>query len=170
MKENFNTALAETLKHEGGFSNHPADPGGATMRGVILTEYQKFRRNPHLTAEDLKKITDEELREIYYGNYWKPCRCDDLPSGVDVCVFDLAVNSGIGRSAKVLQECVGAKPDGVIGPVTLGLVANTDTKKLIADIQAARQAFLERLKTFPVFGKGWTRRVSEVKEFALKIA
>lgn len=170
MKSNFPKALAQTLKHEGLFSNHPADPGGATMRGVILSEYRKYRRNPHLTAEDLKKITDEELHAIYLGNYWKPSRCDDLPSGVDVCVFDLAVNSGTGRAAKILQECVGAKPDGVIGPVTLGLVAKQQPNELINALQDARQDFLEHLKTFPVFGKGWTRRVAEIREFALTIA
>lgn len=170
MKNNFPIALAQTLKHEGLFSNHPSDPGGATMKGIILTEYQKYRRNPHLTANDLKKITDQELHDIYYGNYWKPCLCDDLPSGVDLCVFDLAVNSGTGRAAKILQECVGAKPDGVIGPVTLGLVAKADPKQLIFDLQNARQTFLEHLMTFPVFGKGWSRRVAEIKDFALTIA
>lgn len=170
MKENFEKALAETLKHEGGFSNHPADPGGATMKGITLAVYREFKRNQHLTPDDLKNITDKDVRDIYHSKYWTPCRCDDLVSGVDVAVFDLAVNSGIGRAAKILQESVGAKPDGIIGPHTLSLVRAANPKLLVLQIQDTRQRFLEGLKTFPVFGKGWTKRVNEVKDFALKIA
>ena len=169
MKSNFEAALAHTLKHEGLFSDHPADPGGATMKGITLAVFRAYKSNQHLTAEDLKRITDDEVRDIYKRKYWDPCRCDDLPPGVDVCVFDCAVNSGVGRSSKFLQECAGVQADGVVGPVTLGVVRKLPPADIVNRMCDKRQTFLESLKTFAVFGKGWTRRVSEVRAFALKM-
>jgi lysozyme family protein len=170
MMRNFSEALAHTLVEEGGFSDHPADPGGATMKGITLNTYREFKKNTHLTADDLKAIPQDEVEEIYRKRYWAACQCDVLPSGVDVCVFDTAVNSGPGRAAKILQECVGATPDGSIGAGTLAAIGKTDPKLLVLDYIAKRQAFLESLKTFPIFGKGWTARVSRLKDLALKIA
>jgi lysozyme family protein len=170
MMRNFDEALKHTLVEEGGFSDHPADPGGATMKGITLNTYREFKRNTHLTPEDLKAITQDDVEEIYRKRYWNACQCDVLPSGVDVCVFDTAVNSGPGRSAKFLQECLGVTPDGAIGAGTLVALGKADPKLLVLDYIAKRQAFLESLKTFPVFGKGWTARVSRLKDLALKIA
>ena len=169
MKENFNAALQHVLEDEGGFSNHPKDPGGATMKGVTLDTYRSYKQNQHLTAEDLKKITGEELRDIYRRRYWDAIRGDDLPSGVDYCVFDCAVNSGPGRAAKMLQEVVGVKPDGGIGPITLAAVKSVDPIVLINKYAEKRLAFWQSLPTFDTFGKGWTRRGNEVKEAALKM-
>lgn len=169
MKQNFDAALQYALKHEGGFVDHPKDPGGATMRGVTLETYRNYRRNQHLTAEDLKKITGTEIREIYHRRYWNAVRGDDLPSGIDYCVFDCAVNSGPGRAAKILQEVVGVKPDGSIGPITLAAVKAVDPVALISKYADKRLQFWQSLPTFDTFGKGWTRRGNEVKEAALKM-
>lgn len=170
MIRNFSVALQHTLKEEGGFSDHPQDPGGATMKGITLNVYREYKRNPHLTPVDLKAIPEDEVEAIYRKKYWNACQCDVLPSGVDVCVFDTAVNSGPGRAAKILQECVGATPDGSIGAGTLAALGKADPKLVILDYINKRQSYLESLKTFPVFGKGWTARVSRLKDLALKIA
>jgi lysozyme family protein len=170
MMRNFSEALAHTLKEEGGFSDHPQDPGGATMKGITLNTYREFKRNTHLTPDDLKAIPQDEVEEIYRKRFWNACQCDNLPSGVDVCVFDTAVNSGPGRAAKILQECLGVTADGAIGAGTIAALSKADPKLIVLDYIAKRQAFLESLKTFPIFGKGWTARVSRLKDLALKIA
>ena len=172
MQGNFDIVLPHVLKHEGGFSDHPADPGGATMKGVTLSTYRTYRRNRHLTAEDLKKITDAEINDIYRRRYWDAVKGDALPSGVDYCVFDCAVNSGPGRAAKMLQEVVGTKPDGSIGPITLAAVraaclSPEDTKSLITAYADKRLQFWQGLPTFTTFGRGWTRRGNEVRDTAL---
>lgn len=174
MIGNFDAALQHALKHEGGFVDHPKDPGGATMRGVTLDTYRNYKRNQHLTADDLKKITGAEIRDIYHRRYWDAIKGDDLPSGLDYCVFDCAVNSGPGRAAKILQEIIGVKPDGGIGPITLAAVrarcvTKEDTKVLITEYVDKRLQFWQSLPTFDTFGKGWTRRGNEVKEAALKM-
>jgi lysozyme family protein len=170
MMRNFAEALKHTLIEEGGFSDHPADPGGATMKGITLNTYREYKRNTHLTPEDLKAIPQDEVEEIYKKRYWNACQCDVLPAGLDVCVFDTAVNSGPGRAAKFLQECLGVTPDGAIGAGTIAALGKADPKLLVLDYINKRQSYLESLKTFPIFGKGWTARVSRLKDLALKIA
>lgn len=168
-ESNFDVSLQHTLKEEGGFSDHPKDPGGATMKGVTLDTYRSYKNNQHLTPENLKKITDAELRDIYLRRYWNAAKCNDLPPGVDMCVFDTAVNSGPGRASKILQECVGAVPDGVIGPKTLAAIKATDPVDLIAKYCETRLKFLRALPTFETFGKGWTARVERLQKEALAL-
>ena len=172
MRENFEAALAAVLEHEGGWSDHPRDPGGATMKGVTLRTYAAFLgRMP--TRDELRAIPDEHLHAIYRKGYWDACRCDDLPAGVDIAVFDFAVNGGPGRSAKLLQRCTGAWADGQIGPNTLGMVSafteENGADALVEALSRERQAYYEGLSTFDAFGRGWTRRVSETREMALAL-
>ncbi len=169
MKENFKDALDKVLVHEGGFSDHPSDPGGATMKGVTL---RTFRRHfgADKTVSDLKRITKKQLQTVYKSGYWDKCKCDALPSGVDYATFDSAVNSGPGRAARWLQSAVGAERDGAIGPNTLDKVAVHEPVSVINDMLDARMSFLRGLSTFSVFGRGWTRRVSEVRRDALTLA
>ncbi len=169
MKENFNRALQCVLVHEGGFANHPKDPGGATMKGVTLLTFRKFF-GADKTVEELKHITQEQLARIYRAGYWDKCCCDQLPDGVDYAVFDFAVNSGPGRAAKVLQAVLNAKQDGAVGPVTLGLVAALKPEVIINDFCDRRLTFLQQLDTFATFGKGWSRRVTEVRQTAQAMA
>jgi lysozyme family protein len=166
MKENFDAALKAVLKHEGGFANHPSDPGGMTNLGVTKAVWEEWVGHP-VTEKDMRALTPETVQAMYRRKYWDKVQGDFLPAGVDMATFDLAVNSGPGRAAKFLQEIVGAKPDGFIGPQTLTLLAQKDPKQVVADYNAKRQAFLEGLPTFSTFGKGWTRRVSEVTQEAL---
>ena len=156
------------LEHEGGFVNHPSDPGGMTNLGVTKAVYDKFI-NRESTEEEMRALTPIEVAPIYKKNYWDRGRCDDLPSGVDWSVFDWGVNSGVGRSAKALQRIVGVTADGGIGPMTLKAVANFEPKDIIVKMHATRQKFYEGLTTFKTFGKGWTRRNNETLETALKM-
>ena len=169
MKENFDRALQFVLVHEGGFVNHPKDPGGATMKGVTL---ETFRRHfgAGKTVNDLKNITQDQLARVYRTGYWDKCKCDQLPAGVDYAVFDVAVNSGPGRAAKFLQAAVGATQDGAIGDGTLGMVGSQAPLSIINSICDKRLAFLQGLSTFSTFGKGWTSRVTGVRQQALEMA
>ena len=168
MKENFDKCLEMLLHHEGGFVNHPRDPGGVTNLGVTLRVYERWV-GKKISEQDMRSLTPADVAPIYKNEYWKRCKCDDLPSGVDWCVFDWAVNSGVGRSAKALQGIIGATQDGGIGPMTLKLIAEHEPRELIEKMHDKRQGFYEGLKTFDSFGKGWTRRNKETRESALEL-
>ena len=120
-------------------------------------------------TKDMKDLTVEDVAPIYKENYWNRCKCDDLESGVDWVVFDWAVNSGTGRSAKAIQKICGASQDGAIGPKTLALIKSQNTEYVIEEFGKIRQNFYESLKTFNTFGKGWTRRNKETTEKAIKM-
>jgi len=169
MKGNFDKCLAMVLKHEGGFVDHPKDPGGATNMGVTLGTYEQWMGRS-VTIAEMKALTADDVAPIYRKNYWDRVRGDDLPSGVDWSVFDWAVNSGPSRSAKALQKIVMVTRDGAIGPKTLYAVANQEPDKIIDAMHTARQRFYERLSTFDTFGRGWSRRNTETRDAALLMA
>jgi lysozyme family protein len=168
MNSNFEKALALVLEHEGGWVNHPKDPGGATMKGVTQEVYNAYRKLRGRGLLSVKYITDEELRAIYKFQYWDKVQGDFLPSGVDYAVFDFAVNSGVSRAAKYLQAVVGVAQDGQIGAKTLSAI--TSPAKTINALCDRRMGFVRNLKTFLTFGKGWTRRVQGVRAHALEMA
>lgn len=168
MKHNFESSLKLVLKHEGGWADHPKDPGGATMKGITIAVYRE-NINPKGAKEDLRKITDAQVAQIYRSQYWDKVRGDDLPSGVDYAVFDYAVNSGVSRASKHLQGVVGKRQDGKIGPETLAATNAMLAPSVINNLCDRRMVFLRNLKTFPTFGKGWTSRVSGVRAEALKM-
>lgn len=162
--DEFSRSLSKVLVHEGGYVNHPQDPGGATNRGVTQRVYDDYRRAAGLPSKTVRDISAPEVENIYRGKYWNLIKGDRLPAGVSYVVFDGAVNSGVAQSAKWLQRALGIAADGVIGPATLEAVANTtDLSALIDRILDRRMAFLKALKTFKTFGKGWTRRVDGVR-------
>ena len=169
MKKNFKKSLAHVLVHEGGWADHPKDPGGATMKGVTLATYQRYFGKDK-NKDDLRNITDEELEHIYHSGYWSKCCCDEVPPGVDYALFDSAVNSGPGRGAKWLQAAVGAKQDGGIGPKTLARVKEHDPLQVIDLMCDRRLSFLRNLSTWSTFGKGWERRVHGVRATAIAMA
>ena len=164
MKDNFDECLKMLLHHEGGYVNHPSDPGGETNLGVTKKVYQEWGG-----TKDMKDLTVEDGAPIYKKNYWDRCKCDDLESGVDWVVFDWAVNSGTGRSAKAIQKICGASQDGAIGPKTLALIGKQNTQYVIEEFGKIRQYFYESLKTFYTFGKVWTRRNKETTAKALEM-
>jgi len=165
MKNNFDKCFEMLLKHEGGFVNHPEDPGGATNLGVTKRVMQEFLGRA-VSMGEMKALTPEDVKPVYKKLYADKVRFDDLPSGLDWAVLDWAVNSGPGRAAKALQKIVGAKQDGAIGPKTLQAVANFDAGETIEKLHSSRQKFYEGLTHFKTFGKGWTRRNQETLEQA----
>ncbi|MDR7036095.1 lysozyme family protein [Methylobacterium sp. BE186] len=166
---NFERALALVLQHEGGYVDHPADPGGATNLGITIGTLSGWLGRPATKAE-VKALTRAAVAPIYRRNYWDAVRGDDLPGGVDYCVFDFAVNSGQGRAIPSLQRAIGVADDGVIGPITLANVASRSSTQTIERICDDRMVFLRRLSTWPTFGKGWTKRVEGVRVEALALA
>lgn len=176
MRTSFDAALAAVLIHEGGFVHHKLDPGGATNRGVTQAVYDDWRRRQGLVPRSVKSITDIELAAIYKRDYWDKVRGDDMPAGLDYCLFDFAVNSGAARAARYLQSALGVAADGQIGAVTLSAIKALDRDAicgragLIDQVCDARLAFLKRLPIFDTFGKGWSARVSDVRAKAKAMA
>lgn len=169
MIHNFATALQHVLKHEGGFVNHPQDPGGMTNLGVTKAVWEEWVGHP-VSQKIMENLTPADVSTMYRRKYWDKVQGNDLPNGVDYCVFDAAVNSGPGRAIKWLQGCVGVDMDGALGPKTLGAVKAADPKSLVSDYSKRRLSFLQDLPTFETFGRGWSRRVSEVEQTALEMA
>ena len=172
MIENLDRAMAHTLKEEGGYVNHPADPGGMTNLGVTKRVWEEWVGHP-VDEKQMKALQPADVVPLYQRKYWNATRCSDLPSGLDLCVFDTAVNSGPGRAVKLLQGCLGVATDGAIGNNTLAAIAQfkgDSLKDLINGYCDARQAFLAGLPTFGTFGKGWTARVERLRAEAVEMA
>ena len=168
MKSNYDKCLETILHHEGGYVNHPKDPGGETNLGVTKRVYQE-----HGGTKDMKDLLVEDVAPIYKKGYWDKMKGDDLPGGLDLCVFDFGVNAGPGRAAKFLQQMIGTTVDGGIGPNTLAkveeYVRENGEAESVEKYQSMRQKYYEQLSTFATFGKGWTRRVEETTKLALDI-
>ena len=168
MQSNYDKCLKAILHHEGGYVNHPKDPGGETNLGVTKRVYEE-----HGGTKDMKELTVEDVAPIYKKGYWDKMKGDDLPGGLDLCVFDFGVNAGPGRAAKFLQQMIGTTVDGGIGPNTLAKVEEyireNGEHESVKKYQEMRQKYYEQLSTFDTFGKGWTRRVEETTKLALDI-
>jgi lysozyme family protein len=170
VKSTYDMCLPLLLAHEGGYSNHPSDPGGPTNFGITIFDYRKYV-NPKATAADVRAMAVEEAKRIYRVHYWDAQRCDDLPAGLDYAVFDFGVNSGIGRSAKVLRRLLGLPDRSVtIDDDVVAAAHAVDSPTLVRKICDERLRFLQSLRTWRVFGVGWGRRVAEVKVAALAMA
>jgi len=167
---NYAACLAIVLEHEGGWANHPKDPGGATMKGVIQRTYDAYRRSKGLPLRSVRNITDPELQEIYRRDYWNKVSGDALPAGIDLATFDGGVNSGPSRGVKWLQKALGVSQDGVAGPKTVGAANASDQRKVIVSMCAHRLGFLKALSHWSTFGKGWLRRVTGTEAKAVSMA
>ncbi len=165
----FAEALSLILRHEGGYADHPLDPGGATNLGITRATLADWRGRAVSRAE-VRALGQAEAAAIYRQRYWNAVRADDLPAGVDLAVFDAAVNAGPVRAVRWLQAALGVAVDGRIGPQTLAAARRTDRADLIRAISSQRLGFLRRLATFSAFGRGWTRRVAETESAALALA
>jgi murein L,D-transpeptidase YcbB/YkuD len=152
---NFDTAFTILMKHEGGYSNHADDTGGATMWGVT----EAVARANGYTGE-MRKLPQEFARKVYRAAYWDAVRADELPEAVRYSVFDAAVNSGVKRAVRWLQEAVGTNADGVIGPKTLAAVRQQVPDALNAKYNGVRLQFMTDLSNWSSFGKGWARRIA----------
>lgn len=167
--QNFAKSLELALAHEGGYVDHPKDPGGATNLGITIGTLSAYRGQKVSKAE-VKALTKAEASDIYRAQYWLTVKGNDLPPGLDYAVFDYAVNSGPGRAVKDLQRVLGVAADGVIGAHTLDAIRKADVAATIKALCARRLAFLKSLKTWSTFGKGWQRRVNGVERDGLLMA
>jgi lysozyme family protein len=159
MKENYAQALKQVLKYEGGYVDHPKDPGGPTNKGITQAVYDAWQKSQNLPTQSVRNISDATVAAIYKQQYWDRISGDDLPAGVDFAVFDYAVNSGVSRAAKTLQAVVGVTQDGQIGPATIQA-----TKTYVAmSVTNKRLAFMQSLSIWSTFGKGWAARIADVK-------
>lgn len=169
MNGNFDAAMALVLDSEGGYANSPSDPGGATNMGITIGTLASWRNRP-TSISDVQRLTKTEAVAIYRARFWAPIRCDDLPSGLDYALFDYAVNSGPRRAVAELQRVLRVPADGMMGPMTLAAAHASDAAVTVNALCSARLNYLEGLRTFPSFGKGWTARVSRVRTDALAMA
>jgi lysozyme family protein len=173
LADTFTAALDEILHHEGGYANHPADPGGRTNLGVTQRVWEQWTGKPSNEAE-MRSLTRSRVAPLYRKNYWDAVEGDKLPPALALCVFDFAVNAGPHRAARFLQGMVGAAADGKIGPQTLAAVTGFIHRKGLIEAvklyQEMRRDYYRSLGTFKTFGKGWLRRVAEVEARALEMA
>lgn len=159
--DNFPAALEAVFRHEGFFSDHPQDPGGKTRYGITLKTFRNL-----YPGGDFTKLDKELAARIYREQYWVPCRCRDLPAGIDLAVFDCAVNQGQPTARKLLQKAAGVKPDGIIGFVTLKAV-KARPGEVLTDFMARRGVRYGNLWNFVTFGLGWMRRLLDVHREAV---
>jgi len=170
MNENrFPICLPYILKEEGGNSDNPHDPGGRTSRGIIQREYDAYRKSKSEPTRDVYQASDDEVADIYQHQYWLPW-CPQMRAGVDLCFFDMAVNSGPVEAARLLQRALGVNADGHIGAITVSALAAANLVKLVTGFSEQRSAFYRSLGTFKYFGAGWLNRVRAIETAALKMA
>jgi lysozyme family protein len=170
MEDRFGSCLALTLRQEGGYVDDPADPGGATNMGITLATYREWSDDPNLGDVQVRDMTQKTASAIYRSLYWNRLRADALPPGVDLSVFDMGVNAGIWRSAKLLQQALdftGAKVDGSIGPETLAAADRFDARTLVNNLANRQTAYYRSLGNFRIFGTGWLRRANARRDAAL---
>lgn len=172
MKTNFDACLKEILHHEGGFVNHPRDPGGMTNLGITKAVYENWIGYP-VSEQIMRKLTPQLVTPLYKKKYWDVVRGDELPIGLDLCVFDFAVNAGPARAARYLQRMIGATQDGVLGPKTMSILTQYMAQKreqyAVLYYQDMRRDYYKALPAYGTFGRGWDRRVNEVESTAVKM-
>lgn len=169
MQANKERVFAFTYKEEGGYSNDAHDPGGATNYGIIQTEYNGYRTTKGLPVQSVRYITKAEADDIYTTYYWNRVHGDELPSGIDLVLYDYAVNSGVSRAVKYGQRILKVAVDGKLGPITLAAIKAVDEREFIVAFDAARMSFLQSLAIWQYFGKGWAARVRRANIEALKL-
>lgn len=169
MKANFNASMTEVLRWEGGFVDHPRDPGGATNMGITIGTLSSWRKKP-VTKADVRALSRREALDIYRDKYADVIRYDDLPAGLDHITLDPAINSGPARGVTWLQQAMGVSTDGKMGPTTLRAAKAARAEFVITRACQIRMGFLRGLKTWGSFGKGWSRRVAGAEAFALALA
>lgn len=164
VKSIFETTLDHVLRYEGGFSDHPDDPGGRTQKGITQKTFDAWRKSIGRSTADVADIQESELRQIYRVNYWEAVRGDELPPALAVLMMDAAVNSGPGRAIETLQKSLRGlgqkiRVDRQLGPNTLSALRGVDEERLIDEFVVRRGQFYGLLETFRTFGLGWARRL-----------
>ena len=163
----FNKCINVILINEGGYSNHPSDPGGATNMGVTQNVYNNYRTKSGLGIQSVKLISDDEVYEIYFSLYWIPMKLEQINNkDLVLQVFDMGVNSGIRTSIKILQRLIKVSDDGYIGPATVMAIEKYNGN-IVEDFTQRRKKFYNALTNakpeLKVFLKGWINRVENTK-------
>lgn len=169
MNENFESCFKMMIASEGGFVDHPKDPGGMTNLGVTRGAWEAWLKRP-VTEVEMRAFTPDKVKPFYKAMYWNRIKGDSLPSGLDYAMFDYAVNSGPNKASKDLQRIIAVPVDGIIGPKSLAAVETCDVRQAIEILCEMRMEFLKSLPGFETFGKGWSDRVGRVKAKALSMA
>lgn len=154
-KLSFDQIFERCMGHEGGYVNHPKDPGGETNWGVTIGT---ARANGYNGA--MRSMTRIQAKEIYRKAYWERAKCAQYHSALGFQMFDAAINHGIGNAIRMLQRAVGVADDGVVGKQTLEAINQKTIDDALVLFNATRLEFYTKLKTFDTFGRGWTRRVA----------
>jgi lysozyme family protein len=162
MQSNWDNAFKMMLASEGGYVNHPSDPGGMTNLGVTKRVWEEWVGRES-NEKEMRSLTPDMVEPLYKRKFWDAVRGDELPAGISYLIFDFAVNAGVGRSIKTLQSAVGVTPDGGFGPMTMAAVQAVDPVELVEKFSQAKEDFYRSLNTFETFGKGWLNRVAAVK-------
>lgn len=165
-KGNLRACLEEVWPFEGGYVDHPKDPGGATNMGITFGVLKSWRGRP-ITKQDVRDLTKQEAAQIYEQRYWKPLNGEALRIGDDLVVLDFGINSGISRSAKYSQAIAGVAQDGKIGPVTLAAIEKIPSRDFIKALCGRRLSFVQSLAIWNTFGRGWSRRIAHMEAKAL---
>ncbi len=158
-----------TMSYEGGWSDNPKDPGGATIYGITLATFRTVRKNIKLGVRQLRALTKAQAEAIYSNSYYIPVRADMLPPGLDVMAGDMAVNAGVKQSSLLLQRALGVTADGAIGPETVAAAQSCNLIETVGKLGKLQQQFYQDLTLFPVFGKGWLARVEARTTTALNM-
>jgi lysozyme family protein len=164
------SALQFVLRWEGGFVDHPNDPGGRTNKGITQKVYDSWRQRQGMASQDVKLISNDEVHAIYAQDYWLPPRCDLLGSPLDLIQFDTAVNMGVGRAVRFLQGTLGCAADGNFGPTTERALTGCDAGTAVADYCQRREDFyrglVQKNADLGVFLKGWMNRLNSLRKEA----
>ncbi len=166
----FKRCLDLILEHEGGYVDHPKDPGGATNMGITHRTLASWRGVDAVSKDDVRALERAEAAEIYRANYWNAAGCDGLPAGVDLVVFDFGVNAGVGRAARLLQGIVHVEQDGQIGPITQAATVLLEPEEVIEAFSKGRMRHYRSLSIWETFKRGWTKRTDRTKDVALEMA
>lgn len=174
MSDRLEAALAFVLKWEGGYSDHPNDPGGATNKGVTQRTYDAWNLRKGHSRRPVRDIADVEVDAIYEADYWLAAHCDELPAPLDLVVFDTAVNMGVGRAVRFLQHAVGERDDGEFGPLTREAVLDADPGATALKFCSRREWYYgELVRAKPkmaVFLRGWLNRLDALRREAMTAA
>lgn len=172
MDDSFDSSLEFTLAEEGGYGDHPTDARLATNYGITLARLRRFLRDPGLGRDDIRHVPCGTVRALYLTDFWNRTRCDALPPGIDLMVFDHAVNAGPDRAGRALQLACGhkrAEIDGAVGPDTIGRVALSDTVMLLDALAAMQRTGYRQMAAFGLFGDGWLARLDRRRAKALDL-
>ena len=170
MQNNFTSSLGLTLKNEGGYTNDPRDPGnrlpdgraGSTNLGVTQLHWELFI-GKKVTQDDMRRLTADTVAPFYKKQYWDNCNCDDMPAGLDYCLFDFAVNAGGGTARRILQQSLGVETDGTIGPATLSKISESSINDVIDKFTFTKKEYYKTLRDFTIYGLGWIKRCDVVR-------